>query len=252
MSSQLTTLVPVLDGTNYQQWASSMRSYLQSQRVWKCVKAGAKPPPETIDTTQTNEKGESFTTSTDNSKEVSDWEEKSEQALGIIRLRLHHTISYQYNAEDDPEALWKTLSEKYRDPGVSGAFVEFKGVMDTVIPNNGDPSPALDKMMSHFVRLDEMNWVVPKNIQAMIILAKAPPSMESMVQIMAAQVKEEKDKSKITPDVILGQMRLSWDTHARTGAKNKQNQQQSNKISAVHDGSGQPPSFQQQQQQRGE
>jgi hypothetical protein len=160
----------------------------------------------------------------------------------------------QYNTEDNPEALWKILSEKYRDPGVSGAFVKFKGVMDTVIPNNGDPSPALDKIMSHFVCLSEMSWIVPKNIQAMIILAKAPSSMEPMVQLLAAQVKEEKDKSKITPDIILSQMRLSWDTHGRTSAssKGKQNQQQAQKISAVHDGSGQPPSFQQQQQQHGD
>jgi hypothetical protein len=39
MSSQLTTLVPVLDGTNYQQWASAMQSYLMAQGLWKCVKS---------------------------------------------------------------------------------------------------------------------------------------------------------------------------------------------------------------------
>jgi len=44
MSSQLTSLVPVLDGTNYQQWAAAMQSYLMSQGQWKCTKPGASNP----------------------------------------------------------------------------------------------------------------------------------------------------------------------------------------------------------------
>ena len=31
MSSQLTNLIPVLDGTNYQQWSAAMQSFLMSQ-----------------------------------------------------------------------------------------------------------------------------------------------------------------------------------------------------------------------------
>ena len=33
----LTQLVPVLDGTNYQQWASAMQSFLMSQGQWGCI-----------------------------------------------------------------------------------------------------------------------------------------------------------------------------------------------------------------------
>ena len=42
MSSSLTTLVPVLDGTNYQQWASAMKSFLLSQGQWRVI---SKPAP---------------------------------------------------------------------------------------------------------------------------------------------------------------------------------------------------------------
>ena len=44
MSSQLTSLVPVLDGTNYNQWAAAMQSFLMSQGQWWCTKPGFKPP----------------------------------------------------------------------------------------------------------------------------------------------------------------------------------------------------------------
>ena len=55
MSSQLTNLVPVLDGTNYQQWSTAMQSFLMSQGQWKCTKEGADAP--IISTTTTEVEG---------------------------------------------------------------------------------------------------------------------------------------------------------------------------------------------------
>ena len=134
MSSQLTNLVPVFDGTNYQQWTAAMQSFLMSQGQWKCVKDGANVPAEV--------KVEGSVT---NAADIVSYLEDAEKAIGNIRLRLHHTIGYQFNSEENPAALWQTLKKKYGVPGISGAFKEFKGIMDTQIPNNSDPSPAIDK-----------------------------------------------------------------------------------------------------------
>ena len=165
MSSQLTNLIPILDGTNYQQWASAMQSFLMSQGQWKCVKTDAAPP-----TIQEETKVQAAVTSND----VAAWLEDAEKAMGNICLRLHHTIGSQFNEVDNPAYLWEQLKEKYGSPGISRAFIEFKGAMDTVIPNGSDPSPALDKMAAHFVRLKESDWEVPVKIQCMMLLAKAP------------------------------------------------------------------------------
>jgi hypothetical protein len=40
MSSQLTSLVPVLDGPNFQRWAPAMRSFLMAQGQWRLMKKG--------------------------------------------------------------------------------------------------------------------------------------------------------------------------------------------------------------------
>src|SRR5882757_11517267 len=166
MSSQLTSLVAVLDGTNYQQWAATMQSYLMSQGQWKCVKLSAMPPTQIFKSELvTPAKGEDkavYNEWVDNQDDIDSWYQDAEKALGNIRLRLHHTIGYQYTTEENPSALWATLKEKYGSPGVSRAYIEFKGAMDTVIPNGSDPHPALDKMLSHFVRLKEMDWEVPE------------------------------------------------------------------------------------------
>jgi hypothetical protein len=90
MSSQLTNLVPVLTGPNYQEWAASMRSYLMSQGQWKCVKKEASPPEE----------GKDGDTSL-----LDDWNETAECALGNVLLHLHHTISYQFTDYTSPSSL---------------------------------------------------------------------------------------------------------------------------------------------------
>ena len=44
MSSNVATLVPILDGTNYRQWAIAMRAFIMSQGLWGFVD-GSHPRP---------------------------------------------------------------------------------------------------------------------------------------------------------------------------------------------------------------
>ena len=130
MSSQLTNLVPILDGTNYQQWVATMQSFLVSQGQWKCVKEGADIPPKI--------KVEDSVT---NTAEIVSWLEDAEKAMGNICLCLHHTIGYQFKSEENPATLWKTLKKKYGVPGISSAF---KGLKASWIPKfQTTPIPVL-------------------------------------------------------------------------------------------------------------
>ena len=245
MSSQLTTLTPILDGTNYQQWSAAMQSFLMSQGQWKCVKPGATAP------STTTVRAEDGTSRTEGEKDLEDWNEVAEKALGNIRLRLHHTIGYQYNDVEDPADLWDSLKVKYGAPGMSNAYIEFKGIMDTALQNNVDPSPALDKIMAHATRLKNMRFDIPNHVLAMIIVSKMPPSMETVAQ-MTMIASKEKDPNGADPYKISELMRASWETTTRTHIKSGNNQQRANKLSAVKPVSNHPPVFQQQQQQRGD
>src|SRR5258708_2669312 len=207
MSSQLSSFVPVLDGTNYQQWAASMQSYLMSQGQWKCVKFTATAP--VVTTTTTTEEGGGSSTVTYGQEELDKWNQDSKKALGNICLRLHYTIGYQFNDEMDPSDLWESLKNKYGKPGVTKAFIKFKNAMDMAIPNGSDPGPALNKMMAHFIRLKQMKWEVPANIQGMMILSKAPASMEAVVQVFAQMINEKSDEQRkeLEPEKIITAMR---------------------------------------------
>ena len=250
MSSQLTTLVPIMDGTNWQQWSASMQSFLMSQGQWKTTKEGAEPPKVW---TETVGKDEDAVTTTYGQSEKENWLEDAEKALGNIRLRLHYTIAYQFNDVEKPSTLWEKLTEKYGAPSITNAFIEFKGAMDTQIPNGSDPSPALDKIMSHFTRLAQMGYKISGEVQLMMLISKAPSRYESIIQLYATSAMGEKaEGKKLVPEPILQGIRSAWETSTRQGTKGNNQQPKANKLSAVKPSDGQPPQFQQQQQQRGQ
>jgi hypothetical protein len=178
MSSQLTNLIPVLTGPNYQEWTASMRSYLMSQGQWKCVKKDAIPP----------ETGKDGDTSA-----LDSWNETTECVLGNILLHLHHTIAYQFADQTDPSTLWIKLLEKYGVPGLSKNYVNFKTIMDLKIHNNSNPSPAFDQLAALFLRLKQNGLEIPKELMVMIILSKMPPVYETMVQ-MCVLTQEDGDQ----------------------------------------------------------
>ena len=122
MSSTLTSLVPILDGTNYQQWAAQMQLYLMSQGQWKATTDLA---PTLGTEIKEDEVTKAKITVYTNQETVDYFEENAAKALGNIRLRLHHTIGYQYANVASPRDLWETLKEKYAKPGISRAFLEF-------------------------------------------------------------------------------------------------------------------------------
>ena len=99
-----------------------------------------------------------------NTDEIMKWDENNIKVVGNIHLCLHHTISYQFNDEESAKTLWVNLKEQYGQPGPSRIFLEFNGTMETIIPNNQDPSPAINKILSHFMLLREANFKIPRKI----------------------------------------------------------------------------------------
>jgi hypothetical protein len=153
MSSQLTSLVPVLSGPNYQQWAGPMRSYLMSQGQWRTIQK-SEPTFEVWPKTEALYDAENALITpaqeaSDNQDEVDAWAEANDKALGNILLRLVPDIQYKYRDETNAANLLRTIEKDYGKPGVIGIYLEFKHAMDVRILEGQDPTPALDKFASH-------------------------------------------------------------------------------------------------------
>jgi len=177
-----------------------------------------------------------------------EWEDKIEKltktnlkALGNIRLRLHHSIAYKYKDEKSVGELWRFLKQTYGKVGISAVYSEFKQAMDLKIPDNADPSLQIDRFTAHFGRLSEQLVEIDDHIQAMILLAKLPPSMDFLAHFIC----QESEVLDLKVSKIRKSMLLNWEQ--RSGGKQPRPQQSAQKISAVKRGPNEPP-FQQQQQ----
>ena len=234
MSSVLMSVVPVLTGPNYQHWVSSMTSYLMSQGQWASV---ATECPKEVKRTKVE--GETIIEDgIENIDEINKWVENNTRAVGNICLRLHHTISFKFQEITWATQLWNELKDAYGQPGVAGVYMEFKAALDTVIPNNADPSLAIDKILAHFERMAEGKASVPSYVQAMVLLSKIPPSMESLAQLFCQS--EDKVEAIDTPKIRRAIL-LAWEQKGYR--KNQGGQAQ--RITAIRRGP-QEPEFTQQ------
>jgi hypothetical protein len=268
MSSALTNLVPILTGPNYNQWEPAMTSYLMSQSgQWRIIttdkdrplyigpalrsarEAVGIPtdlPADDEEGAEETSKGKGTASATavakiddeDNLDEIRKWDDLNNQALGNIRLRLHYSIQHKYRTVMTAGMLWEKLAAEYNQPGIMTVYLDFKAVMDIVIPENADPSLTIDKITSLFGKLWDNGVKVPDNVQAMILLAKMPRYMDSVAQLIG-----QEDLGKINVAGLRKHIVLAWE-QKQGHAPRRHNQAQ--KISAVQRGPNEP-TFEQQQ-----
>ena len=143
--------------------------------------------------------------------------------------------------------LLKALDKEFATVRIAAAYALFKELLDLCIPDSSHPSPAFSKAETLFTQLKAAGYEFNEKCQAMMLLAKLPPSMDVVAQ-MFTQAKDTSSKPK-DPSIaeISKAAVLSWDQHHLTG-KGKQSAQ-ANKISAIKHKGQQNPSFQQQQKQ---
>jgi len=87
-------------------------------------------------------------------------------------LRLHNVIAEKFYTEEHASSIWEALEKEYGKPGITAIYQEFTGSLTTVIPDNSDPSFALEKIISHFTRMSTAKCVLPEHLKGMIIISK--------------------------------------------------------------------------------
>src|SRR5579872_3188335 len=196
MSSALTQFTEVLKGAgNFQQWASKMKNYLQSQKQWRLMHAmrpTEKYPLLEGEALQLAEaevakmKGKrtdqpdprfNYDVTPENQSDIDEWEDNNEAALGNIRLRLADEISYKHKNEISAERLWRVLEREYGTPGISTVYAELISALTIQLPESADPSEAIDKLRGHFNRMAEGGMKIDDSLQTLILMFRMPQSM---------------------------------------------------------------------------
>jgi hypothetical protein len=107
-------------------------------------------------------------TTPSNQDEIDAWEELEGIARGTIILSLHPTIAEAIDTTKTVPDIWAMIKTKYGKPGPSGIYLEFKKLLGTEIPNNADPSLALDAMSTSISKMKALGCEVPHKIQVLM------------------------------------------------------------------------------------
>jgi len=94
-TTSIVLLVPLLNGTNYHQWAITMKAYLQVQELWSIIGGNETAPkrPAALDDAAKNEQKVIYNADMAEYKAKHEiWTLKDEKAHGTILLHLSATI----------------------------------------------------------------------------------------------------------------------------------------------------------------
>ena len=236
-SSWIVTLseIPLFKGTNYLSWWPKMEMYLISTG---CMWIANIPEPTKPTTTSNHNVVSGYIK----------WQESNGKLTGPILQTLSEALFKKYKTHTAYANLIKAIQDNYVKPTIATVFANFKAILETSLPNSGNPKPSIQQLESLFAQVKNVSYPVTDNIQALLLLAKIPPSLNTITQIIA-QTKDSSGKLKApTFDEIRATINTAWTTTSLGGKGKQQEGQQANKIRTVKCKALQDPKFQQQQQ----
>ena len=118
-NTAISTHVPILDGTNYREWAAQMQAYLQSTGLWLIVNGTTTAPTGTTPT---------------DAQALTAWTLSDSMANGNIELHLLHNIC---NLVADTSAETWTA---FGTTGVSQSFGDFRSMVQFHLRGTQHPS----------------------------------------------------------------------------------------------------------------
>ncbi|KAF5326647.1 hypothetical protein D9758_018957 [Tetrapyrgos nigripes] len=258
-SNVLMTTVPVFAGVDFNIWADILVAWLQATGLSSVLRSD-RPDDAEVSTASPLSAEDAAAQSeaiTAAQKKQADWDEKNDKAMGSIKLRLSPPVRQKTLGMTTAKEIWDFLKKTYGKPGVSAIYTDFKRATSITIPNDANPSAAIELIRMHFDRVSAYGiptdgtsttsvTKVANFLIVMFIISKLPPRYEYLINQYTQYTLEEVDNANL--DVLQNEIVNIWES--RQGAfKGPSGKAHANRLSAVKRKDGNP-SFQQQQQQR--
>ncbi|KAF5343756.1 hypothetical protein D9758_015337 [Tetrapyrgos nigripes] len=258
-SNVLMTTVPVFAGVDFNIWADILLAWLQATGL-SSVLSTDRPNDAEVSTASplsaedAAAQAEAITAA---QKKQADWNEKNDKAMGSIKLRLSPPVRQKTLGMTTTKAIWVFLKKTYGKPGVSAIYTDFKRATSITIPNDANPSAAIELIRMHFDRVSAAGiptddpsgnslTKITNFLIIMFIISKLPPRYEYLINMYTQCSIQQVDNQNL--DDLQSEILNIWES--RQGAfKGPSGKAQANRLSAVKRKDGNP-SFQQQQQQR--
>jgi hypothetical protein len=160
-SSNNASLVPVLDGTNYRQWAVVMKALIQSTGMWAYLMG--KVEREHFPDDDAKFQALSVTCKAEILASINEFKKNNGMVLGQITLRLSTTIQQNHQHCYTSASLWNTLLATYGKSTASTVFKDFKDCLNSRITTNADPQIYFNKVFGAYARMKAANVCHPSS-----------------------------------------------------------------------------------------
>src|SRR5258705_8068904 len=110
-----------------------------------------------------------------------DWDNKDNQALGIITLKISHSL--HTHITDKASVVWESLSNMFTTPGPATIFNDFTKVVNLCIQSNRHPAADMNTMWDLFEHLHAQHVDIPNNLHTLILLNAILPSLQTVVSV---------------------------------------------------------------------
>jgi len=230
-STNNASLVPVLDGTNYRQWAVAMKAFIQSTGMWAYPMG--KVTREYFPDNDAEFQALTATCQAEILASINEFEKNDSMVLGQITLRLSPMIQQNHQHCHTSASLWNALLATYGKSTASTVFKDFKDCLNSCIYMNADSQIYFDKVFGAYACMKAADIAVPPQLQAMIALAALPQKWEMLISVVTGNNPLE--------DLILSDMRTVVITQFQVDSvRHGSKQHNANKISTVKRKCGDP------------
>ena len=177
------------------------------------------------------------------------WTKVNDTIIGSVKATFSDSLKVKHQTVSDAKALLKLLADDYVSPGIAGAYVLFKELLDCKVASLAHPEPSINKILTIYAQLESAGFELSDELEAMFLLAKLPALMCVVTQMIAQ--KKDSDGKTVVPKVaeIKAAAILSWDQCSMM--ESAPSRQQAQKISAVKR-KGDDPNFEEQQVLKGD
>jgi len=183
-SSLLSTSVSILDGLNYLVWKNQMKAWLQSKGLWQIMSGNKRKFPEAAENMPS-------TMHETNYKACMDWDNKDDQAYGMILLKVNPSVAIVTTSITTARDVWQAFHTAFGQTGPLAIFTEFKSVISQKI-SMAMPTLNIMAMNENFQCLTAATIIIPEIMQAMILLNAMPKEYDRVMQTTLQTMEQSK------------------------------------------------------------
>ena len=159
-TSSVSTYVPILDGTNYREWAAQMHAYLRLVGLWLIVNGTTTAPMDLV--------------------ELQKWTLSDLMANGQIELRC--SLNIQDLIAATSAAMWTALPNAFGATGVSQLFRDFKAVTQFRFSGMQHPAAEISRFNTHNQHFVVSGVTLSGYIFGMLLLGALPSKWDHVAR----------------------------------------------------------------------